>query len=61
MRALLEIGGLRRHVVELGEGAGVVNAPAIVLLHGAGWFTRPLRATYWATTNSARRPQTNAR
>ena len=32
----LEIGGLRQHVVELGEGAGVVKAPAIVLLHGAG-------------------------
>ena len=28
----LKIGGLRQHVVELGEGAGVVNAPAIVLL-----------------------------
>jgi pimeloyl-ACP methyl ester carboxylesterase len=31
----LEIGGLRQHVVELGEGAEVVKAPAIVLLHGA--------------------------
>jgi hypothetical protein len=26
----LKIGGLRQHVVELGDGAGVVNGPAIV-------------------------------
>ena len=39
----LEIGGLRQHVVELGEDAGVVNAPAIVLLHGAGCNLQDMR------------------
>ena len=38
----LKIGGLRQHVVELGEGAGVVNAPAIVL-HGAGCNLEDMR------------------
>ena len=39
----LEIGGLRQYVVELGEGTGVVNAPAIVLLHGAGCNLEDMR------------------
>jgi pimeloyl-ACP methyl ester carboxylesterase len=39
----LEIGGLCQHVVELGEGAGVVNGPAIVLLHGAGCNLEDMR------------------
>jgi pimeloyl-ACP methyl ester carboxylesterase len=39
----LEIGGLRQHVVELGDGAGVVNGPAIVLLHGAGCNLEDMR------------------
>jgi len=39
----LEIGGLRQHVVELGHGAGGVNAPAIVLLHGAGCNLEDMR------------------
>src|ERR1700731_4436892 len=39
----LEIGGLRQHVVELGEGTGVVNAPAVVLLHGAGCNLEDMR------------------
>ena len=34
---------MRQHVVELGEGAGVVNAPAIVLLHGAGCNLEDMR------------------
>jgi len=32
----IEIDGLRQHVVEIGEHAGAADAPAIVLLHGAG-------------------------
>ena len=32
----IEINGLRQHVVEIGEHAGAADAPAIVLLHGAG-------------------------
>ena len=39
----LEIGGLRQYVVELGEAAGLVNAPAIVLLHGAGCNLEDMR------------------
>jgi pimeloyl-ACP methyl ester carboxylesterase len=39
----LKIGGLRQHVVELGDGAGVVNGPAIVLLHGAGCNLEDMR------------------
>ena len=40
----LEIGGLRQYVVELGEAAGLVNAPAIVLLHGGASRLRPYAA-----------------
>jgi pimeloyl-ACP methyl ester carboxylesterase len=40
---LIEIDGLRQHVVELGESAGAGDAPAIVLLHGAGCNLEDMR------------------
>jgi pimeloyl-ACP methyl ester carboxylesterase len=39
----VEIGGLRQHVVELGERAAAAAAPAIVLLHGAGCNLEDMR------------------
>jgi pimeloyl-ACP methyl ester carboxylesterase len=39
----IEIGGLRQHVVELGERIAAADAPAIVLLHGAGCNLEDMR------------------
>jgi pimeloyl-ACP methyl ester carboxylesterase len=39
----IEINGLRQHVVEIGEHAGAADAPAIVLLHGAGCNLEDMR------------------
>src|SRR6185437_16491472 len=39
----VEVGGLRQHVVELGKPAGAGDAPAIVLLHGAGCNLEDMR------------------
>jgi pimeloyl-ACP methyl ester carboxylesterase len=39
----IEVGGLRQHVVELGEHAGAADKPAIVLLHGAGCNLEDMR------------------
>src|SRR5271155_3750653 len=43
---LIDIGGLRQHVVELGAKAGAgtpKNAPPIVLIHGAGCNLEDMR------------------
>ncbi len=40
---LIEIGGLRQHVLELGKRAGTRDAPPIVLLHGAGCNLEDMR------------------
>ena len=39
----VEVDGLRQHVVELGKPAGPADAPAIVLLHGAGCNLEDMR------------------
>ena len=39
----IEIGGLRQHVVQLGERVAAADAPAIVLLHGAGCNLEDMR------------------
>jgi pimeloyl-ACP methyl ester carboxylesterase len=39
----IEINGLGQHVVEIGEHAGAADAPAIVLLHGAGCNLEDMR------------------
>ncbi len=39
----VEIGGLRQHVVELGGRVAAADAPAIVLLHGAGCNLEDMR------------------
>src|SRR5262249_54937362 len=39
----VEVDGLRQHVVELGDRAGTADAPAVVLLHGAGCNLEDMR------------------
>src|SRR5215471_7284030 len=39
----VEVDGLRQHVVEIGNPAGTADAPAIVLLHGAGCNLEDMR------------------